>query len=106
MAVIDQIVAHYNATKDQFVEVPEWGVDGVPLKIYFKRLTPLASTELFKNAVENVDIVISRALDADGNKMFTLEHKQTLRRNADSSVIARIAAEMVKSTPAEVAEKN
>jgi hypothetical protein len=38
-----------------------------------------------------VDILIMKATDENGAKLFTIEHKPTLLNKADSNVVGRIA---------------
>jgi hypothetical protein len=38
-----------------------------------------------------VDILIMKATDEHGVKLFTVEHKQTLLNKADSNVVGRVA---------------
>jgi hypothetical protein len=38
-----------------------------------------------------VDILIMKATDENGVKLFTIEHKPTLLNKADSNVVGRIA---------------
>ena len=53
-----------------------------------------------------VDLIIAKASDKDGNKVFTLEDKQPLLRTAEFSVLARVAGQLVDHSDAEELEKN
>jgi len=52
-----------------------------------------------------VDLIILKAENADGEKLFTLEDKPVLMRE-EFTVIARVAGEMISATSAEDHEKN
>jgi hypothetical protein len=51
-----------------------------------------------------VDILILKATDADGKKLFDIDHKPTLLNKADSNVIARVANAII-STQAPTVEE-
>lgn len=97
------------------IEVAEWGEDDAsPLTIY---CGPLLAIEMEKIQRKHpnffqaatiagmVDLIILKAEDKDGEKVFTLDDKPTLMRE-EFSLIARIAGEMIASTSVEEHEKN
>ena len=47
-----------------------------------------------------------KAIDKDGNKLFTLEDKIGLMHKVDSDVLSRIATQMVRSITPEEVKKN
>ena len=52
------------------------------------------------------NLLVLKALDKDGNKLFTLENKLTLMHKVDSDVVAKIANAMVQTPdPEEVKKK-
>jgi hypothetical protein len=61
--------------------------------------TPVTLSEknrLYRRSKENdmellVDILIMKATDEHGVKLFTIEHKPTLLNKADSNVVGRVA---------------
>ena len=53
-----------------------------------------------------VDLIISKAEDEEGNKIFTIEDKQPLLRTAEFSVLSRIAGGMMESLDPDGLEKN
>ena len=94
------------------VEVPEW-VDeaGGPTILYSKPITLYEMRKWWKGMQADdisifVDLVIAKAEDREGNKVFSLEDKQPLLRTAEFSVLARVAGEMVDHSDIEDAEKN
>ena len=96
------------------IEVAEWGDDGVPEKVYFG---PLLTRELhniqrkhpkFTTSAEfegMVDLIIMKALNADGEKLFTLGDKPDLMRE-EVRVISEVAGAMLSGTSTEEFEKN
>jgi len=52
------------------------------------------------------DIVVMKAIDKDGNKLFTLEDKLTLMHKVDSDILSRIATAMVQAITPEEVKKN
>ena len=71
--------------------MPEW-----KLTIYAAPVTLAEKNRLYKKSKESdmellVDLLIMKATDANGQKLFTLEHKPTLLNKADSNVVARVS---------------
>jgi hypothetical protein len=112
MSIIGRVTAHYNLNRQQFIDVPEWGENGTPLRVYWRLLTIEQREKLF--AMQNrtdVDILIAMATDADGKPLFDKADKPELRLNADAAIITRIATRMlgadrVTEATVEQAEKN
>jgi hypothetical protein len=98
MRLIDKIKSEYSTAPVHQISVPEW--DTV---IYFKRLT---TEELDVSESETPDgvsathgnarLVVLKALDADGKRLFSNSDAEMLISSADPKVINRIASEMVK----------
>lgn len=98
----------------QSIEVLEWGEEGVPEKVFFG---PLLTKELHNiqrkhpNFTTNasfegmVDLIIAKAKNADGEKMFDLGDKPVLMRE-EVRVISEVAGAMLSGTNAEEFEKN
>ena len=51
------------------------------------------------------DVVVMKALDKDGNKLFSLEDKLALNHKVDSDVLSKIAVAMVQTPSAEDLKK-
>jgi len=71
--------------------VPEW-----KLVVHASPVTLAEKNRLYRRSKENdmellVDILIMKATDENGVKLFTIEHKPTLLNKADSNVVGRIA---------------
>ena len=52
------------------------------------------------------DIVVMKALDKDGKKIFKLEDKMELMTKVDSDVLSRVATAMVRVISPEEVKKN
>lgn len=110
--IADRIKAR--SDEKRFVEVPEWGEEGKPEKVYFG---PFLTGELnriqrkhakfFENTTMEgmVDLILLKALDENGEKLFSLEDKAVLMRE-EVSVVARVAAELMSSKDSDDLEKN
>ena len=109
-SVIDNVVAHFDAQEIKTLNVPEWGDDEGPLVIYTKPLTLQESKRLYKMA-NNSDLevmvyaIITKALDKEGNKIFTVADKDALMNKADINVLAEVAGNILGSMTPEDAEK-
>lgn len=108
MSLIDKIKAKYSGAPLQKSNVPEWEQD-----VYFKRLT---TDELDASASEtpegasatrsNLQLVVIKALDKDGKRLFSSNDADVLSATADPIVINRLASDMMAITSVEEAKKN
>lgn len=97
------------------IEVAEWGEDDTsPLIIHCGPMLAMEMEKIqrkhpnfFQSATiaGMVDLIILKAEDKDGEKVFSLEDKPVLMRE-EFGVIARIAGEMISATSVEDHEKN
>ena len=91
MDPIDLVREHFASLGTRKIEVPEW-----KLTIYAGPVTLAEKNRLYRKGKDNdmellVDLLILKATDANGQKLFTLEHKPTLLNKADSNVVGRVA---------------
>jgi len=115
MKAIERAKAHYErlAAEPKQIPVPEWAEEGEEFIIYATPLTlqERASLQRFaKNNMEmSAELLILKAKDSEGKKLFGKEDKPDLMRNTSSGVIARIAQEIVGASDEEIladSEKN
>ena len=78
MSLIDRAKSHFEALGIQSIEIEEWpDEDGNPSVIYWKPITLAEKKKLFSGSsnLNDVgilaDVVILKALDKDGNKLFS-----------------------------------
>ena len=107
---IDNVVAHFDAQEIKKIEVKEWGIEDQPLEIFTKPLTLQESKKLYKLANGGdlevmVYAIITKSLDADGNKLFTLADKESLMTKADVEVLSNVASEILGSVTSETAQE-
>jgi hypothetical protein len=113
MSIAERIKAR--TSQKRHLDVPEWGEDGKPERVYYG---PLLAGELNRiqrkhpNFLQSasfeamVDLIVLKAEDGQGGKMFTLEDKPILMRE-EVSVISTVAASMMGgSESVEDHEKN
>jgi hypothetical protein len=110
MSVIDRVKNHFESQGVKTIEVAEWGEEGQPLVIYSSPFSLGEKRGLFKNAKNDdlavlVDVIVLKARDKDGNKIFKLDDKLTLLNSADPEIIGRVATQMLNSITFEEAEK-
>ena len=58
-------------------------------------MTSLKKSDNLNDIAILADVLVMKALDKDGKKVFKLEDKQTLMENADPNILQRIAQKMV-----------
>ena len=113
MSVIDRAKSHFESLGTQSMEVPEWkDDDGNPTVIYWNPITLAEKKRLFQKS-DNLndvgilaDIILMKAIDKDGKKLFTLEDKIPLMHKVDSDVLAKVATQIIQTiTPDEVKKK-
>jgi len=94
--ILSKVTAHFESLGTREINVPEW--DTV---IYAEPVTVAERQRIFAGSKgENdygvlVKILIEKARDKDGAKIFTLADKATLLQRADSSVVIRVAADIM-----------
>lgn len=106
MSAIDAVKAHYEERGRLSVDVPEWG-----LTVYWTPITPYDRRKIYKTGVEptelaTVDVLIQKATDADGKRLFTLDDRQDLLHRADVRVVNRVALDILEVPSVEDQEKN
>ena len=113
MKFIDRAKSHFESLGVQHIEVEEWKDEaGNPSSVYWNPITLSEKNKLFKssNNLNDVsilaDIVVMKAIDKDGNKLFNLEDKLAIMHKVDSDVLSKIATAMVQVTPPDEVKKN
>ena len=114
MGLGEQIAARRALQRKQ-IEVVEWGEEDQPLIIYCGPITAGDIDKLqrkHKDFLSNmtitgmIDLIIAKAEDADGKRLFTLEDKMYLMKES-VALISDIAAKMFDGVDSvEDAEKN
>jgi hypothetical protein len=116
MSVIDRVKSHFETLKTITIEVEEWkDENGNPSVFYSEPLTLEEKNIIFKKSSNFQDLTVLVDLlimklkvkndKGDLVKAFVPEDKFTLRKNADSNIIANIANKILLDTSFEEAEK-
>ncbi len=116
MSVIDRVKTHFETLKTITIEVEEWKDEhGNPSVFYSEPLTLEEKNVIFKKSnnfqdlTVLVDLLIMKLMvkndKGEMKKAFEPEDKFSLRKKADSNVIATIANKILADTNYEDAEK-
>ena len=106
MKAIERAKTHFAEQDVKVIKVPEWGEEDNPLEIYSKPLTLSETSKLYKMS-KNDDlammayVLIYKALDENGDKLFTLDDKGSLLNNVDQEVLVRVATQIMGQEPIE-----
>ena len=111
MSAIDNAKKHFAEQDVKVIEVPEWGDENQSLKIYSKPLTLAETSKLYKMSREDdltmmAYVLIYKALDENGDKLFDLADKNALLNQVDREVLMRVAQEIMGQEPIEETKKN
>ena len=113
MSVIDIAKSHFESLGIQSIEVPEWkDDDGKPIIVYWNPITLSEKNKLFRKSDNMLDasiladIVVMKAIDKEGNKLFKTEDKLVLMHKVDSDVLSKVATSMVQAIHPEEVKKN
>lgn len=111
MKAIENAKKHFAEQDVKVIKVPEWGTEDEPLTIYSKPLTLAETSKLYKMSREDdltmmAYVLIYKALDSNGDKLFTLEDKHALLNNVDREVLVDVAQKIMGQEPIEDVKKN
>ena len=111
MKAIERAKAHFAEQDVKVIEVAEWGEDDKPLKICSKPLTLAETSKLYKMSKEDdltmmAYVLIYKALNSDGEKLFGLDDKNALLHNVDQEILVNVATQIMGQEPIEETKKN
>ena len=111
MSAIDNAKKHFAEQDVKVIEVPEWGDENQSLKIYSKPLTLAETSKLYKMSKEDdltmmAYVLIYKALDENGDKLFDLGDKNALLNQVDREILVDIAQKIMGQEPIENVKKN
>lgn len=106
MSILERAKAHFDSQEIKRIEVPEWGENGQPAVIMAEPFTLADRKTLAKFAKDDdmeflVRLVIMKALDEDGNKLFDLSDKPVLMNKVDPAVLLRVANQISAASSVE-----
>ena len=116
MSVIDRVKTHFETLKTITIEVEEWKDDNGNASLFYsepltleEKNTIFKKSNNFQDLTVLVDLLIMKLKVKDDKgemkKAFEPEDKFSLRKKADSNVIATIANKILLDTNYEDAEK-
>jgi hypothetical protein len=109
MKAIDRAVEHFKSKPVKRIEVPEWGDDSGPLVIFANPITLREQSKLSRieggDAEMLIEVLVMKAEDGQGNKLFTIEDKPKIRSSVDPSLVAKIVSQIMSQSQ-ETLEKN
>jgi hypothetical protein len=111
MRLIDKVVQHYDAKGKLKIEVPEWADEEFDGCIYYTPVTLIERNKLMPELKkENLDfivaVIVMKAEDEDGNKLFDLKDKLKLKQHADYHLLDNLANQILQGvTVEEVGER-
>ena len=116
-AIVAAARAEFENRRRSFIDIPEWIVDGpdgkkVPTRIWYDPIPMEEYFELFNWRKESgtqygmVHVVVMKALDEQGNRLFNAEHELMLLKLVDAEPVMRIANAITGRRSVAEAEKN
>lgn len=101
MSVIDRATAHYATQERLIIGVPEWGDGDKPLEIHVFPMTMADVNSMQKvagkkasNIEQAANIIVVKAKDKDGKRLFSLTDRDKLLNQSDWRVVSRIAEQI------------
>ena len=93
------VKSQWDSLDTKIIEVEEWGLTGKKA-IYSKPFNMLEKNKIFKGATDSdlnvlVDVIVTKSLTKDGEKMFDLEDRMKFKMTADTDIIARVASQIM-----------
>jgi hypothetical protein len=110
MSILEQAEAHFDGIGRRSISVPEWGKEGKPAVITWMPMTVLQQRAVLAGKDPGpelkVDVLILKAQDENGNKLFSEMDKHRLMTKVDPAVVDRIATAILKAPNVDETEKN
>lgn len=108
MSVIDNAVAHFNSKEVRELLVPEWNTTVYAHPLNMEQKGKWLAMAKGSNTDYLIYAVLYGAKDSEGNAIFTIEDKLTLKTKVDSDVLSEVAVFILGSAelPEEEREKN
>ena len=99
MSVIDRLTKHYEEQEKIVIDVPEWKlqIHAYPTTVAEINTIQKISGKNASNLEQAVNLIISKARDSEGKRLFKPTDKESLMERADYNVLARIAEELEKA---------
>jgi len=109
---IDRAKNHFNNQPIREISVGEWADENGDAFVFFCKPFTLQDQAKLQFAIKNqseadalAEVLVLKALDAEGNKLFAIGDKVDLRNNVDAGVLAKVANKIMGSNVEDL-EKN
>lgn len=93
--ILDRIRSHYAAQPRREIHVPEWDLTIFCTPLNVQQRSSLFQASRGDSLEYQVEAIIMKATDADGNKLFGPHDRLPLMMQADPFVVERVAAQIV-----------
>lgn len=113
---MQRVLAQYDARKTMCIEIPEWGEQGVPLRLFYKAPTLAMLAKVRKDSGDDdvkmmAMLVALSSMDEKGERLFTNMNWHDLFNGGDPAVVQRIGSAIMAevrfdNAAIEAAEKN
>jgi hypothetical protein len=113
---MDRVLAQYDARKTLCIEIPEWGEENKPLRLFYRAPTLAILAKVRKDSGEDdvkmmAMLVAISSLNEKGERLFTNMNWHDLFNGADPAVVQRIGTAIMAevrfdNAAVEAAEKN
>lgn len=93
MSIIDKATTHYAKQERLIIHVPEWDTDVhvLPMTMSEVNMMQKIASKKATNIEQAANIIIVKAKDKDGKRLFSLTDRDKLLQEADYKVVSRIA---------------
>jgi len=93
MSIINQVTKHYASQERLIIHVPEWDTDihVLPMTMAEVNMMQKIASKKASNIEQAANIIIVKAKDKDGKRLFSITDRDALLQEADYKVVSRIA---------------
>ena len=112
LSAIELAKNHFANQPIREIQVPEWADDDGNAFVFGVKPFTLQDQGKLQFSVKNqsesdalAELLVLKALDEEGNKIFQISDKAALRTNVDATVLARLANQIMTTNEGEL-EKN
>ena len=93
MSIIDKATAHYAAQERLIISVSEWETEihVFPMTMAEVNMMQKIASKKASNIEQAANIIVVKAKDKDGKRLFSLNDRDKLLQQSDYKVVSRIA---------------
>ncbi len=93
MNIIDKATAHYANQDRLIITVPEWDTEihFFPMTMAEINMMGRIASKKTSNIEQAANMIVTKAKDKDGNRLFTVKDRDRLMNEVDYRVVLRIA---------------